>query len=295
MDRTKIIAWVAAVLLGLGAGGCAKRHSLTVGSKNFTEQVILGEIVSQHLENRMQQKVVRRLNLGGTMLVHQSIINGDIDVYPEYSGTALAAVLKINMVNDPKAIVDRIRDVYHSTMQLEWLDPLGFNNTFVLAVRDETAAAFKLKTLSEAADAPVQWRLGVGYEFEQRPDGLSTLNTNYHFKDLKAPVTMDLGLLYRALDQKQVNMIAANSTDGLLALAKVEVLRDDRHAFPPYDAALVARADAIAKYPTFKTALDELAGKFSEKTMRELNYEVDGKHTPVADVAAGFLRKVGLK
>lgn len=295
MDRTKIIACIAAVLLSLAASGCAKQHSLTVGSKNFTEQVVLGEIVAQHLENRMQQKITRRLNLGGTLLVHQSVMNGEIDVYPEYSGTAISSVLKINMINDPQAIVERIRDVYHTNLRLEWLGALGFNNTFVMAVRDETAAQLKLKTLSDAEQANVEWRLGVGYEFEQRPDGLSTLNKTYHFRDLKAPVTMDLGLLYRALEQKQVNMIAANSTDGLLAVAKVKVLADDRHAFPPYDAALVARSETIAQYPKFKPALDELAGKFSEETMRKLNYEVDGEHKPVADVAAAFLRKAGLQ
>ena len=295
MDRTKIIACIAAVFLSLAASGCAKQHSLTVGSKNFTEQVVLGEIVAQHLENRMQQKITRRLNLGGTLLVHQSVMNGEIDVYPEYSGTAISSVLKINMINDPQAIVERIRDVYHTNLRLEWLGALGFNNTFVMAVRDETAAQLKLETLSDAEQAKVEWRLGVGYEFEQRPDGLSTLNKTYHFRDLKAPVTMDLGLLYRALEQKQVNMIAANSTDGLLAVAKVKVLADDRHAFPPYDAALVARAETIAQYPKFKPALDELAGKFSEETMRKLNYEVDGEHKPVADVAAVFLRKAGLQ
>ncbi len=295
MDRTKIIACIAAVLVSLTASGCAKQHSLTVGSKNFTEQVVLGEIVAQHLENRMQQKITRRLNLGGTLLVHQSVMNGEIDVYPEYSGTAISSVLKINMINDPQAIVERIRDVYHTNLRLEWLGALGFNNTFVMAVRDETAAQLKLETLSDAEQAKVEWRLGVGYEFEQRPDGLSTLNKTYHFRDLKAPVTMDLGLLYRALEQKQVNMIAANSTDGLLAVAKVKVLADDRHAFPPYDAALVARAETIAQYPKFKPALDELAGKFSEETMRKLNYEVDGEHKPVADVAAAFLRKAGLQ
>lgn len=294
MDRTKIIARIAAVLLSLAASGCAKQHNLTVGSKNFTEQVVLGEIVAQHLENRMQQKITRRLNLGGTLLVHQSVMNGEIDVYPEYSGTALSSVLKINMINDPKVIVERIRDMYHTNLRLDWLDALGFNNTFVMAVRDETAAQWKLKTLSDAERANVEWRLGVGYEFEQRPDGLSTLNKTYHFRDLKAPVTMDLGLIYRALEQKQVNMIAANSTDGLLAVAKVKVLADDRHAFPPYDAALVARSETIAQYPKFKPALDELAGKFSEETMRKLNYEVDGEHKPVAGVAAAFLRKAGL-
>ncbi len=295
MDRTKIIACITVVLLCLAASGCAKQHSLTVGSKNFTEQVVLGEIVAQHLENRMQQKVIRRLNLGGTLLVHQAVMNGEIDVYPEYSGTALSSILKINMINDPKAILERIRDMYHTSLRLEWLDPLGFNNTFVMAVRNETAEQLKLKTLSDAELANVEWRLGVGYEFEQRPDGLSTLNKTYRFRDLKAPVTMDLGLLYRALEQKQVNMIAANSTDGLLAVAKVKVLADDKHAFPPYDAALVARSETIAQYPKFKPALDELAGKFTEEIMRKLNYEVDGEHKPVAGVAAAFLRNAGLQ
>jgi glycine betaine/choline ABC-type transport system substrate-binding protein len=233
--------------------------------------------------------------MGGTLLVHTSLMNGQIDVYPEYTGTALQAVLKLTMVNDPKATFDRVRELYRSNLKLEWLDPLGFDNSFVMLVRRDDPAFAKINTLSDAERYTEGWQLGVGYEFEQRPDGLSTLNTFYRLNQPKAPVTMDLGLLYKALSQRQVNMAAANSTDGPLAVEPVKILKDDRHCFPPYQASLVVRQEALQSYPELKAALDELSGKFPEAAIRKLNYEVDVKHASPKDVAAGFLHDSGLR
>jgi len=294
MGRAKIVACGLIGAFGLFSAGCGGEPALCVGSKNFTEQVILGEIVAQHLEHRLKRNVDRKLNLGGTLLVHQALVGGQLDVYPEYTGTALAAVLKLQISNDPAVVANQVRERYRSEMQLEWLEPLGFNNSFIMAIHKDDPAAKKLETLSDAETASPGWKLGVGYEFETRPDGLVALHKVYDLPSAGPPVTMDLGLLYKALQEKKVNMIAANATDGMLRGSPVKVLKDDKRAFPPYQAALVVRAAALQKFPGMKKALDELSGKFSEETMRELNFEVDGKHAPVVDVAAGFLRKAGL-
>jgi len=284
MDRTKIIAG-----LMLLAAGCGRPARIVVGSKNFSEQVLLGEILAQQIERRTGTPVERKLNLGGTMLAQEALTKGDLDLYPEYTGTALTAVLKQPPLSDRAAALAAVRTAYRERWGLEWLAPLGFNDTFAMIVRGETARAGKLRTLSEAAAAQA-WRLGMGYEFQQRPDGLAGLVKAYGLRVEGDPVTMDLGLLYQALGARKVDLIAANSTDGLISALDVKVLEDDRHYFPPYECAVVVRAASLQRYPKLRAALDELSGKLSDDTMRRLNYEVDGKHRPVAEVAAEFLR-----
>ncbi|HZT31047.1 MAG TPA: glycine betaine ABC transporter substrate-binding protein [Bryobacteraceae bacterium] len=279
----------ACLLAGLLFAGCSGKHRITVGSKNFTEQVILGEIVAQRLERSLGQKVDRRLNLGGTLLAQQALANGQIDVYPEYTGTALTAVLKLPPSSSPAAVLEQVRRAYRRRWDLEWLDPLGFNNTFVLAVRGADARAEHLGTLSDAARRKKGWLLGAGYEFLTRPDGLPGLQNTYHLPLAGTPKTMDLGLLYRALEQNQVDMVAANGTDGMLSVLDVRILADDRHYFPPYQAALVVRLGALRAWPAVRPALAGLSGRISDQQMRRLNYEVDGKHRPVAEVAREFL------
>ncbi|MGH9660915.1 MAG: glycine betaine ABC transporter substrate-binding protein [Bryobacteraceae bacterium] len=278
MGRTTILAGVV-----LALAGCSRERPLVVGSKNFTEQVILGEIVAQHLERRLGVPVERKLNLGGTLLAHQALTAGQIDVYPEYTGTALTAILKQPISSDPAAVLATVRGEYRQRWQLEWLEPLGFNNTFAMVVRGGAAA-----TLSEAASRKQGWRLGVGYEFITRPDGLDGLVKTYRLPLDGTPKSMDLGLLYKALEQGQVDMVAGNVTDGLIDAMKLTVLADDRAYFPPYYAALVAGPRALA-IPGLKPALAELSGKFSDRAMRQLNYLVDGRHRPVRDVAREFL------
>jgi glycine betaine/choline ABC-type transport system substrate-binding protein len=280
---------LAIVLALLAALGCSRARLITVGSKNFTEQIILGEIIAQHLERRLGGKVNRKLDLGGTMLAQQALINGEIDLYPEYTGTALTAVLKLPPSSDPAGVLERVRAEYRKRFRVEWLSPLGFDNTFAMVVRGSDARAQKIETLSDAARRTQGWSLGVGYEFLQRPDGLRGLLQTYHLPLAGTPKSMDLGLLYTALQQKQVDMAAGNATDGILSVQDVKVLRDDRHYFPPYQAAVIVRAESIAAHPGMRAALDQLTGKLTAEAMRNLNYQLDGKHRPVAEVAREWL------
>ena len=234
--------------------------------------------------------MVRKLYLGGTLLAHQALINGDIDLYPEYSGTALTAVLKLLPSSDPTAVFSTVKAEYLARFDLQWLDPLGFNNTFAMVIRGEDARRNRIETLSEAAKHAPGWRLGVGYEFQQRPDGLKGLLKTYGLPLNGSVKIMDLGLLYKALDQKQVDMVAANATDGQLSVLDVTVLRDDTRYFPPYQAALVVRAETLRAHPLLGPILSELAGTFSDETMRRLNYQVDGEHRSVREVAQSFLK-----
>ena len=267
---------------------------MVIGSKNFTEQLILGEIAAQHLERRLHAKVQRRLDLGGTLLAQEALAAGQIDAYPEYTGTALTNVLKLPPAADAARTLATVRSEYARRFKLRWLDPLGFNDSFAMVVRGADARSRNLKSLSDAARC-CAWKLGVGYEFLTRPDGLAGLTARYpNLRIDGMPRSMDLGLLYRALEQKQVDMVAANSTDGMLAVLDAVVLADDARAFPPYEASLVVREAALRDHPGMEAALGELSGRVSEATMRKLNYEVDGKHRPAGEVAAEFLNTAGL-
>ncbi len=265
MAGTKNLAGIAtiAVAATLSLCGCSTAGSkppIRVGSKNFTEQVVLGEIIAQHLEHRLHGTVERSLNLGGTLLAHQALLSRQIDLYPEYTGTALAAVLKDSIDNDPTTVLARVRAEYLQKFQAEWLDPLGIDDSFAMVVNGPQARAHHLESLTDASQAPQPWMLGVGYEFEQRADGLPALEKTYGLRWKGAPKTMDLGLLYKALEQNQVTMIAANSTDGMLSKMDLKVLRDDRGAFPPYQVCIVARQDALREIPGLREALLELSG-----------------------------------
>jgi glycine betaine/choline ABC-type transport system substrate-binding protein len=272
--------------------GCGPRNHIVVGSKNFTEQLILGEIIAQHIEARLNQPVERKLDLGGTLLAHQALLAGDIDMYPEYTGTAFTNVLKRSGVTDPAVVLEQVRAAYAGNFHLDWLDPFGFNNSFAMTVRGEDARARHLKTLSDAAADRMGFILGAGYEFLTRPDAYGALNRAYHIQWNSAPKSMDLGLLYQALEQKQVNMAAGNTTDGLLNKLDVTVLEDDKHVFPPYQACIVIRQQTLAAYPNLRAILEELSGKISDTEMRKMNYAVDGEHRPAREVAKEFLARL---
>ena len=187
-----------------------------------------------------------------------------------------------------------VRRKYESEFQVEWLPPLGINNSFAMVIPGPLARTRHLEDLTDAAAVKQPWKLGVGYEFEQRADGAAALEQTYHIRWEGPPKTMDLGLLYKALEQGQVNMIAANSTDGLLSELDLKTLTDDKHAFPPYEVCIAVRQDSLERVPGLRAALEELSGKFTNDAMQRLNYEVDGEHRAVADVAAGFLKQAGL-
>jgi glycine betaine/choline ABC-type transport system substrate-binding protein len=290
MDRRKFVALVACL-----SPGCKRKRVITVGSKDFTEQYLLGEIAAQHVENRLHVKVGRRLNLAGTQLIHQALLNRDIDLYPEYTGIGLMEILKDPVNTDAGVTLARVRQEYARVMQLEWLDPLGIDNARAIAVRNEDARQLRLETIGDAANVKSYWTLGAGYEFLTRADGYSSLMTGYNFEWAAAPRSMDLGVLYKAIDEKQVNMIAGGATDGLLSNGGLKVLKDDKQIFPSYQACIVARTDSCREFPELRPALTELSAKFTNEKMRKLNYQVDGEHRPVEQVAAEFLRDAGLR
>jgi osmoprotectant transport system substrate-binding protein len=249
--------------------------------------LVLGEIAAQQLERKVHVRVERKLNLGGTLLAHEAIVRGDIDIYPEYTGTGASVVLKKDIAGDAARTYMAVKDVYRERWGLIWLPPLGFNDTFAMVVRKQDAQRLKTAELSAAGSR--QWRLGVGYEFLTRPDGLRRLDQAYALRWEGTPRSMDLGLLYQALEQRKVDMAAGNSTDAQLASAKFVALRDDKRVFPPYNACFVVRRNLIQQRPEVGWALSMLANRISDETMRELNRRVEGDRQPVEKVAREFL------
>ena len=276
------------------ACGPPRADRIVVGSKNFTEQAILGELIAQHLEAKTGLAVERRFYLAGSYICHQSILGGRIDVYPEYTGTALTAILKEKPQGGAAEVYARVKEEYARRFGLDVTGPLGFDNTFAIVIRGADARRLNLHTVSEAARYTPQWRAGFGYEFIERPDGYQGLAQTYGLKFAAPPRIMDLGLLYRALQEKQVDLVAGSSTDGLIAALDMAVLEDDRHYFPPYQAVPIVRGETLARYPAVRQALDELAGKISEDQMRRMNYAVDGERRDIQEVVREFLKSTGL-
>jgi osmoprotectant transport system substrate-binding protein len=283
------------VFLLLPVAGC-ERHAdrIVVGSKNFTEQLILGELFAQIIEARTHLPVERRFYLAGTFICQQAILGGRIDVYPEYTGTALTAVLKEKPSGNKLDVYQRVQQGYETKFGLRVGPPLGFDDTFAMVIRGDDARRLHLKTLSEAAAFTPQWRAGFGYEFMERPDGYKGLVASYGLRFAEAPRIMDLGLITRALKDRQVDLIAGNNTDGLIPALDFVVLEDDHHYFPPYEAVAVMRGEMLKKHPEVGAALGALAGAISDDDMRRLNYAVDGEHRDAAAVVTEFLRQRGL-
>ncbi|MBY0503341.1 MAG: hypothetical protein K2X03_05515 [Bryobacteraceae bacterium] len=262
------------------------RAGLTVGAKNFTEQDILGEILRAHLSAQLGFKVNSRLHLGGSYLAHSALLQGDIDLYPEYSGTALTACLKLPLERDAAAVFAKVRAAYFERHDVEWGWPLGFENTFAMVI----PKALGFRTLSEAVAGKKDWRLGIGYEFEARADGWPLFQKTYALRLGAALKTMDLGLLYRALQAGDVDMAAGNTTDAALSSGEFIVLADDLHFFPPYQTCLAVRRAALNLHPGLRAALDELTGVIAPTLMRQMNAAVTQKKQEPAQVAADFLR-----
>jgi osmoprotectant transport system substrate-binding protein len=272
----------------------APERKITIGSKFFTEQVILAELLAQHIEARTGILVDRKTNLGGTLLVHKALLAGELDVYVEYTGTALTSVLNERPSGDWSAVYARVRSLYAERFHLEVTEPLGFENTFAMVIRGDDAQRFHLRTMSDLVPIAPQWRVGVGYEFLERPDGFRGWSERYglHFAD--NPRVMDLGLIYRALVDHQVDIVAGNSTDGLIDSLGLVALQDDKHYFPPYDAVPIIRQSTLARFPQLREALAELAGKISASDIRRLNYAVEGQLQDPAEVVRQFRVSHGL-
>jgi osmoprotectant transport system substrate-binding protein len=276
------------------ACGPTRENRIVVGSKAFTEQAVLGEIIAQHLEHHTSLTIERRFYLAGTYICQQAILAGRIDIYPEYTGTALSAVLKQRATGDPKTVYQRVKESYAERFGLDVEPSLGFNNTFAMVIRGDDARRLGIRTLSEAARYTPGWRPGFGYEFMERPDGYHGLVKTYNLRFGAAPRIMDLGLLYRALTSHQVDIVAGNSTDGLISALRLSVLEDDRHYFPPYEAVPIVRNETLQRHPEVRQALEELAGRVSDEEMRRMNYAVDGQHQDSRAVARAFLQSQGL-
>ena len=278
----------------LNACGPPRADRVVIGSKNFTEQLVLGEIIAQQIENKTHLPVERRFYLAGSYICHQAILGGRIDVYPEYTGTALTAILKQQPSSNPEQVYNQVKAEYAKRFNLEVGQTLGFNDTFAIEIRGEDARRFGLKTISQAAAYTPKWRAGFGYEFMERPDGYKGLAATYGLRFAESPRIMDLGLLARALKDKQVDLAAGNTTDGLIPALDLFVLEDDKHYFPPYEAVPIIRQETLAHHPEVRQALNELAGKISDDDMRQLNYAVDGQHRDVKQVVRQFLSDKGL-
>jgi osmoprotectant transport system substrate-binding protein len=282
---------LSTILFSGTLAACRPQHALVVGSKNFTESVILGEIIAQQLE-RHGIPVVRKPYLGGTFVCHRAIIAGQLDIYVEYTGTAYSAILKLPASSDAAHVRQVVDSAYRARWRLVWTKPFGFDNTFAMLIRRHDAERLGISTLSQAVPYARAWRPAFGYEFVERDDGYRGLLKTYGLKFATSPATMDLGLTYRVLADDKADIIAGNSTDGQIAALHLFQLQDDRHYFPPYEAAPVVRQDVFIRYPKARAALGDLGGTITDDQMRALNYQVDVAHRTVADVARAFLSKL---
>src|SRR5580704_10083533 len=271
--------------------GPARENRIVIGSKNFTEQLVLGEIIAQQIENKTHLPVERRFYLAGTYICQQAILGGRIDIYPEYTGTALTAVLKDQPETNPESVFNLVKTEYAQRFNLAVGAPFGFNDTFAMEIRGDDARRLGLKTISQAAAYAPHWQAGFGYEFMERPDGYKGLAATYNLHFAESPRIMDLGLLGRALKGKQIDLAAGNTTDGLIPALDLFVLEDDKHYFPPYEAVPIIRQETLDRHPEVAQALAELAGKISDDDMRQLNYAVDGQHRDVKEVVREFLHR----
>ena len=277
------------LLVALLLAACAKKDRIVVGAKNFTESDLLGEIVAQQIERRTSLPVERRLHLGGTFVCHQAITAGDIDIYVEYTGTAFTAILKQAPIADPDSVYRYVAAAYARNLKLEWTAPLGFNNTFAILVRRADAERYGLRSIGDLARVAPRWKAGFGYEFLERADGFSGLAKLYGLRFSQPPTAMDLGLTSRALADHRVDVIAGNSTDGQIAALDLYALVDDRHYFPPYQAAPVVRTAVLERYPAVRAALAELGGKITDAEMRRLNALADVEHKDITEIARAWL------
>lgn len=293
-----ILLCLITVSLVLAIASCNPNTSegngeIVVASKNFTEQNILGELLAQQIESATGLKVARRLDLGGTFVCHQAMLAGQVDAYIEYTGTAFTTILKQKPISDPKAVYQQVKSGYEQ-FQLEVTPALGFENTFAMIIRGEDARKYNLRTLSQATQYAPQWQAGFGYEFISREDGFPGLAKTYDLKLNKPPRVMDLGLIYRAIIDKQVDIVAGNSTDAQIARLDLTILQDDKGYFPPYEATPIVRQATLKKYPKLRPAIAQLGGKINEEEMRNLNYQVEGEFRDIKEVVREFLTAKGL-
>jgi osmoprotectant transport system substrate-binding protein len=284
----RLFALVLVVTLAFLTSCHAPKPQIVIGSKFFTEQIVLAELLAQHIEARTGIHVARKTNLGGTLLVHKAMQAGQVDLYVEYTGTALNAVLNESPTRDSSAVYQRVKQLYGQRFNFEVTEPLGFENTFAMVIRGDGAQQLHLQRMSDLVPIAPRWRIGVGFEFLERSDGFKGWSERYGLHFAQQPSVMDLGLIYRALQDHKVDIVAGNSTDGVIDSLHLVILQDDRHYFPPYDAVPIVRQATLEKFPELRGALTDLAGQVSGPDMRHLNYLVDAEQRDVAVVVREF-------
>ncbi|KOP27336.1 glycine/betaine ABC transporter substrate-binding protein [Hapalosiphon sp. MRB220] len=267
-----------------------KPPTIVIGSKNFTEQFILGELLAQQIESHTKLKVDRQFNLGGTFICHEAVKAGKIAGYVEYTGTSFTSILKHKPISNPQAVYEKVKQEYDQKFQLKVMPSLGFNNTFAMLIRGEDAIRWQIQTLSELAKYTPQMQAGFGYEFLEREDGYAGLVKTYGLKFTKPPRQMELGLMYQALKEKKVDLIAGDSTAGLIPVLNLFILEDDKKYFPPYEAVPVFNQEILKKYPKLGKAINQLSGLISTEEMQKMNYQVDNQSRPVAQVVREFIK-----
>jgi len=285
---------VYGVLLTVTACSPPRSSHVVIGAKNFTEQVVLGELLAQEIEAAGGGPVERRFWLAGSYLCQQALVSGRIDGYVEYTGTALTAILKQPLDRDAARVDATVSKLYEERYKVRVGPGLGFEDTFAMVVRGDDARRLGLRAISDVVGKAEISRLGVGYEFAERPDGLRGLSAAYGLHFSGEPRTMELGLLYRALAARQVDIVAGNSTDGAIKALDFVALVDDRHYFPPYEAVPLVREDSLRKWPQIGVAMLRLAGKVTADEMRGMNLAVEAQHRDVGDVVREFRARKGL-
>ena len=285
---------MGSVLGSLVACAPPKSSHVVIGAKDFTEQVVLGELLAQEIEAAGGGVVERRFWLAGSYLCQQALVSGRIDGYVEYTGTALTAILKQPLDRDRARVDATVTRLYEEKYQVRVGSGLGFEDTFAMVVRGDDARRLRLRTISDVVGKPEISRLGVGYEFAERPDGLRGLTAAYGLRFVGEPRTMELGLLYRALAAHQVDIVAGNSTDGAIKALDFVALEDDKHYFPPYEAVPLVREDSLKRWPQIGVAMEKLAGRVSADEMRAMNLAVESQHRDVGDVVREFRARKGL-
>lgn len=294
LKKITIILMTLVMIMSIGLTGCSDNDGVTIGSKDFGENIVLGEMFAQLIENHTDIKVNRKLNMGGTFVCFEAIKNGDIDIYAEYTGTGLTAQLKMDVISDSDKAYRVVAEEFDKQFGVKWLEPLGLNNTYALAVTNEVYEEYGVETYSDLAEISDNLVFGSDHEFFDRQDGYDGLVDLYdmHFKE--EPKKMEISLKYQAIGNGDMDITNVFATDGPIKKYNLKVLVDDKGFFPPYYAAPIIRKDTLEKYPELEEILNKLAGLLDDQTMTDINYKIDVEGRDVEAVATEFLTENGL-
>ena len=294
--KKKLLIMIAALLvMTLALSGCGgEKKSVVIGSKDFTESIILGEMFAQLIEGNTDIDVTRKLNMGGTFVCFEAVKNGDIDIYPEYTGTGLTAQLKMDVITDADEAYQVVAEEFDKQFNIKWLSPLGLNNTYTLAVTQEVAEEYGVETFSDLAGVSENLIFGAEHEFFNRQDGFEGLVEAYDMKFAGEPKKMQVALKYQAIGNGDMDVTDAFATDGQIIQYNLKILEDDKGFFPPYYVAPIVKNETLGQFPELEEVLNMLAGLVDDATMTELNYRVDVEGESVEAVAADFLTEAGL-